>query len=82
VRSERFADLREPASRASRSSVAAFTLIELVRLQRAIDLGEDHVGEALVADHDDGLQRCALHRAVRCGARSVRVQAWRIIGER
>jgi hypothetical protein len=35
-------------------------LDELVRLQRAVDLGQHLVGEALVADEDDGFQAVSL----------------------
>ena len=54
---EALADLLHPeAARVAVVGVRA-DLDQLVRLQRAVDLGQDFVGEALVADEDDGRER-------------------------
>jgi hypothetical protein len=62
VRLEPRADRRHP--RPARIAVVGHRahLDELVRLERAIDLGDDFVGEALVADDDHRLQ-CVRLRA-------------------
>jgi len=50
------------AARASRSSVAAFTLISSCAFERAVHLGDDGVGKPLVADHHDGARPWAWAR--------------------
>jgi hypothetical protein len=54
------ADLHEPG--AARLAVVGpgADLDQLVRLQGAVDLGDDGFGEALVADEDDGAQLVGL----------------------
>jgi hypothetical protein len=51
-----FADLRHPGGARLPVVRGGLHLDELVRLERAVDFGDDGLGEALVADHDDGAQ--------------------------
>jgi hypothetical protein len=57
---EPLADLRHP--RGARPAVVGggLHLDEPVRLERAVHLGDDRLGEALVADHDDGVEGVGL----------------------
>jgi len=57
---EALADLLHP--QLARAAVVGrrADLDELVRLQRAVDLGQHLVGEALVADDDDGIEAVCL----------------------
>jgi len=60
MRLELRADLLHPRGAPLPLVGGGLHLDELVRLQGALDLGEDGFGEPLVADDDDGLQGVGL----------------------
>lgn len=53
---EALADLRHPLRARLAVVGRRADLDELVGLERAVDLRDDHVGEALVADDDEGIE--------------------------